>query len=332
MTYTKTGGDPPLIEKYGDLFHESRNCRKEAVEECGLPLIDLQYLSSSDEAERQACISDMATASSEWGFFQVVNHGISDELVERMRKEQRKVFEMAFEKKRSSSSLNDSYRWGGAPNAPSVNHMSWSEAFHVPLSKISDHQDDPPFNSLRLVMKEFAKAMAELALSLSGILARKLGQSPEYFPENCDERTCFLRLNRYPPCPFSPDVCGLVPHTDSDFLTILCQDQVGGLQLMKDSKWVSVKPNSKALIVNIGDLFQAWSNGAYKSVEHRVMTNPTVERHSIAYFLCPSYEAPISTSLQPPLYKKFTFREFRQQVQEDVKKMGYKIGLPRFLL
>lgn len=47
-----------------------------------------------------------------------------------------------------------------------------------------------------------------------------------------------------------------MPHTDSDFLTILHQDQVGGLQLVKDGKWISVKPNPKALIINIGDLFQ----------------------------------------------------------------------------
>jgi isopenicillin N synthase-like dioxygenase len=51
-----------------------------------------------------------------------------------------------------------------------------------------------------------------------------------------------------------------VPHTDSDYLTILSQDEVGGLQLMKDSKWVAVKPNPDALIVNIGDLSQVRLN------------------------------------------------------------------------
>ena len=49
-----------------------------------------------------------------------------------------------------------------------------------------------------------------------------------------------------------------MPHTDSDFLTILYQDQVGGLQLVKDGKWVAVKPNPHALIINIGDLFQVY--------------------------------------------------------------------------
>ena len=101
---------------------------------------------------------------------------------------------------------------------------------------------------------------------LAGTLARVLAEAVlgwgrpaagERFPEGCDETTCFMRLNRYPPCPISADAFGLVPHTDSDFLTVLCQDQqVGGLQLMKGARWVAVKPIPGALIVNIGDLFQ----------------------------------------------------------------------------
>lgn len=98
--------------------------------------------------------------------------------------------------------------------------------------------------------------MSKLANTLARVLAERLGHAGERFPEGCDERTCFLRLNRYPPCPLSPDAFGLVPHTDSDFLTVLCQDQVGGLQLMKGSRWLAVKPIPNALIVNIGDLFQ----------------------------------------------------------------------------
>jgi gibberellin 2-oxidase len=117
----------------------------------------------------------------------------------------------------------------------------------------------------RDVTREVASAMSKLANTLASVLAEALlGHAPagERFPEGCDETTCFLRLNRYPPCPFSPDTFGLVPHTDSDFLTVLCQDQVGGLQLMKDGTWVAVKPIPGALIVNIGDLFQVQTHDA----------------------------------------------------------------------
>lgn len=105
-------------------------------------------------------------------------------------------------------------------------------------------------------MEIYATDMQKLARMLARTLVMNMGEERKEVYDICDESTCFLRLNRYPICPIASEVSGLVPHTDSDFLTILHQDEVGGLQLMKDSKWVAVKPNQDALIVNIGDLFQ----------------------------------------------------------------------------
>lgn len=105
-------------------------------------------------------------------------------------------------------------------------------------------------------MTEYAAAMSKLSRLLATILTENLSQKRGEINEICDESSCFLRLNHYPACPLSPEIFGLVPHTDSDFLTILHQDEVGGLQLMKDSRWVAVNPIQDALIVNIGDLFQ----------------------------------------------------------------------------
>lgn len=330
---------PPLLDHYRALLDHSSSlepteqnshCSGVAMEECELPLIDLGGLRSHDKWERLGCAKAISKASTEWGFFQVVNHGISLELVKKMRKEQIEFFEAPFEYKATSRLLNNSYRWG-TPTATRPNQFSWSEAFHIPLTKVSEEDCYGDFISLREPMKEFAAAMSKLARQLAGVLAENLGHRREVLEDICDESTCFLRLNHYPACPVSSEIFGLVPHTDSGFLTILCQDQVGGLQLMKDFKWVSVKPNQEALIVNLGDLFQAWSNDVYKSVEHRVMANKT-QRYSIAYFLCPSYDSIIGSYREPSVYRHFTFREYRSQVQEDVKKMGYKVGLSRFLV
>jgi len=106
------------------------------------------------------------------------------------------------------------------------------------------------------IIEQFATTVSNLAQILANILAEKLGHQSSFFKDNCLPNTCYLRLNRYPPCPIDFRIHGLMPHTDSDFLTILYQDQVGGLQLVKDGKWVAVKPNPDALIINIGDLFQ----------------------------------------------------------------------------
>ncbi|XP_031499687.1 gibberellin 2-beta-dioxygenase 8-like [Nymphaea colorata] len=324
--------DPPLHKTYRTLFEKQQMENHDViVEEHELPLIDLHILKAGRQ-EREKCIRNMAKASSEWGFFQVVNHGISTDLLKRMSNEQAKVFRQPFEKKAKEKLLDfslETYRWG-APSATNLQQLSWSEAFHIPLAKCSDSSYSD--NTLRRTINEYAAAVSDLAQQLAQLLTENLGFRTSYFAQNCGPSSCYLRLNRYPPCPVSSEVCGLISHTDSDFLTILHQDQVGGLQLKKDGKWITVKPNQKALIVNIGDLFQAWSNDAYKSVEHRVMTNRKVERFSVAFFLCPSYDTIIETCRRPAIYRKFTFEEFRQQVQEDVRSMGHKIGLPRFLV
>ncbi|RWR90477.1 gibberellin 2-beta-dioxygenase 8 [Cinnamomum micranthum f. kanehirae] len=336
MLDSKMKSYPPLIDQCKsrlDPCHipwSSYGGEGHIIAECQLPLIDLRALiGHGSESERHACEAAIVKASSDWGFFQVLNHGISQELLEEMRREQKKLFELPQEKKVGCRLLNNSYRWG-TPTATSLKEFSWSEAFHIPLTNISeDGCFSEEFNSIRKVMEKVAIAMSDLARLLAGVLTETLGHKNGLF---LDEGSCFLRLNRYPQCPFSQEIHGLVPHTDSDFLTILDQDQVGGLHLMKDSKWVSVKPNPKALVVNIGDLFQAWSNDVYKSVEHKVMANSKVQRYSMAYFLCPSCESMIGSCKEPSLYKKFTFGEYRQQVQQDVKKTGRKVGLPRFLL
>lgn len=350
MSYNPNKIDPPFEEIYKDLFLK-HSCTPistctlttGAVEEQELPLVDLgRLLGAHKQREREKCKREIAEASKEWGFFQVVNHGISQEILEEMAKEQVKVFREPFHRKNKDKCVNmslspGSYRWG-TPTATCLGQLSWSEAFHIPLTDIIHTYNTNNVGNFSSTVKQFATTVLELAQKLANILAEELGNDYEttsFFQENCLPSTCYLRMNRYPPCPKYSQVFGLMPHTDSDFLTILYQDQVGGLQLVKDGKWIAVKPNPQALIVNIGDLFQAWSNGVYKSVEHRVVANPKAERFSTAYFLCPSNDAVIQswTSEEgPSMYRKFSFREYRQQVQDDVRTLGSKIGLSRFLV
>ncbi|OEL33052.1 Gibberellin 2-beta-dioxygenase 8 [Dichanthelium oligosanthes] len=349
--FAGSAAEPPLADSYHALVRRYGGGDDDGaldegavpVAECELPMIDVGCLTSAgggSEAERATCVAAIARAAEEWGFFQVRNHGVAPGLLDAMRREQARLFRLPFEAKATAGLLNDSYRWG-TPTATSPQQLSWSEAFHVPLAGVSGNGGRScnfgDLTTLRDVTREVAAAMSKLAGTLARVLAEALLGRPagDRFPEGCDEATCFLRLNRYPPCPVSrPDggAFGLVPHTDSDFLTVLCQDHVGGLQLMKGARWVAVKPIPGALIVNIGDLFQAWSNNRYKSVEHKVITNAMTERYSIAYFLCPSYDSPIGTCEEPSPYRTFTFGEYRSKVQEDVKRTGKKIGLPNFLV
>ncbi|KAI3680569.1 hypothetical protein L6452_35342 [Arctium lappa] len=334
--------DPPFQEFYKKLFDNhfinqssSKNNRIEAFQEAEerdefeLPLIDLSRLNRGG-FESEECKREIAEASQEWGFFQVVNHGVSLELLERTRHEQVKAFKKPFREKANGGhrDLNfpaGSYRWG-TPSATCLRQLAWSEAFHVPLTEIYTAGGA---TGLSMTTKQYATIVSNLAEKLAEILAEKLGKTSDFFKKNCVPSMCYIRMSRYPACPISPQVFGLMPHTDSDFLTILHQDQIGGLQLQKNGKWIDVHPNQETLLVIIGDLFQAWSNGAYKSLEHRVVANKQFERFSTAYFLCPSSETVIESCGETSIYRRFSFLEFRQQVQDDVKRFGHKIGLSR---
>lgn len=143
---TMMDSNPPLFHQYEFLlqstahlqpFNNGNDPTNSVMEECQLPLIDLKGLRSSNEKERVACRREIFGASEEWGFFQVINHGICTELLSRMNKEQMKLFGVAFEKKFTSGILDNSYRWG-TPTATHPNQFSWSEAFHIPLTKVSE--------------------------------------------------------------------------------------------------------------------------------------------------------------------------------------------------
>ncbi|XP_057764829.1 gibberellin 2-beta-dioxygenase 8-like isoform X2 [Salvia miltiorrhiza] len=263
---------------------------------------------------------------------QVINHGVPVDVVEKMRSEQMKLLRKPFQEKKALKDLNlsaGSYRWG-TPSPTCLEQLSWSEAFHVQLTDILDSLAQ---NSLRWSMEQFALAVCEVAKELAEILAEEMGGETGIFKERCLPKSCYLRLNRYPACPTYSHIMGLMPHTDTSFLTLLHQDNVGGLQLLKDGKWIAVKPNPHALIINIGDLFQAWSNNLYKSVEHRVVANPVKERFSAAYFLCPPRDTVIqSAQIGGAVYRSFSFGEYKKQIEVDVQSIGHKVGLQRFLL
>ncbi|KAK9938392.1 hypothetical protein M0R45_015135 [Rubus argutus] len=289
--------EPPFQRACKSFLQNTTKINKHPeVEECELPVIDLSHL-NFDPMNREKCINEIAEAASQWGFFQVVNHGISQEVLNSIKDEQKK--------------------------------FSWSEAFHISMADIPSMNEH---KSLRSTIEAFVKNVSDLAKSLAEILAQPLGIESSYFKENCPPRTSFLRLNRYSPCPFSSQVLGLCSHTDTAFLTIVHQDEVRGLELFNGGRWIGVKPNPEALVVNIGDLFEALSNGIYKSIKHRVVTNQEVERFSVAYFYCPSFDAVIQSrsTTDPAVYKSFTLREFKHQTQRDVEELGEKVGLSRF--
>lgn len=110
----------------------------------------------------------------------------------------------------------------------------------------------------REACEEYAEEMVKLGSKLMEAIAVSLGLPAKRFEEFFKDQTSFIRLNHYPPCP-SPDLAlGVGRHKDAGVLTILAQDDVGGLQVKRksDGQWVRVNPTPHALIINVGDIIQ----------------------------------------------------------------------------
>lgn len=127
-----------------------------------------------------------------------------------------------------------------------------------------------------------------------------------------------VNLNYYPICP-NPDLTvGVGRHSDVSSLTILLQDQTGGLHVrsLTTGKWVHVPPISGSLVINIGDAMQIMSNGRYKSVEHRVLANSNNNRISVPIFVNPKPDSVIGPLLEvigngeKPVYREILYTDY----------------------
>ncbi|KAL0722850.1 hypothetical protein Bca4012_037449 [Brassica carinata] len=328
---------PPFETHFSSIFGNSfpRSTSDEQTVQTSvvkLPVIDLSHLTNGEEAKHKRCVKQMVDAAKGWGFFQVVNHGIHKEVFEMMFCEDKKLFDRSFNEKvreKFSDSSKNCYRWGN-PNATSPAQYSFSEAFHITLAEISSYSNEG--NNFRTTIAMYVQEIARVAQMICEILGNQVNVNSKYFENIYALQNSFLRLNKYHPCVFGSRMFGLVPHTDTSFITILSQDQIGGLELKKNGQWIGVKPYSEALTVNIGDMFQALSNGVYQSVRHRVIPPANVERFSIAFFVCPYHETEIECFGHPKKYRRFSFREYKEQSERDVKETGDKVGLSRFLI
>ena len=163
------------------------------------------------------------------------------------------------------------------------------------------------------------------------------------------DHTSFVRLNHYPlndllSADEAADVTplgdmALHHHSDAGALTILLQDEVGGLQVEHDGSWIDVEPIPDAFVINTGDMMQVWSNDRFTAALHRVAARSTRARSSLPYFFNPSYSctyAPLPGSIRPddhPRYNPINWGEFRQaRADGDFADYGTEIQISQFVV
>ncbi|KAB5527668.1 hypothetical protein DKX38_021515 [Salix brachista] len=282
------------------------------------PVISMEKLNGE---ERAATMEKIKDACENWGFFELLNHGISHEFldtVERMTKEHyKKCMEQRFKELVASKALD------GVQTE--IKDMDWESTFHLrhlPKSNIAEVPDLD--DEYRKVMKEFALKLEKLAEELLDLLCENLGLEKGYLKKalygSTGSPTFGTKVSNYPPCPKPDLVKGLRAHTDAGGIILLFQDdKVSGLQLLKDGQWIDVPPMRHSIVVNLGDQIEVITNGKYKSVEHRVIAQTDGARMSIASFYNPGSEAVIypapalvekEAEERKKLYPKFVFDDY----------------------
>ncbi|XP_019184704.1 PREDICTED: gibberellin 3-beta-dioxygenase 1-like [Ipomoea nil] len=280
-----------------------------------IPVVDLGSRGAAEQIGR-ACKT--------WGAFQVINHGISGELLWRVESAGKRLFSLPLHQKlRAARSPNGVSGYGVARISSFFPKLMWSEGFTIvgsPLehSRLLWPQD---FNSFCEVVEEYEKEMKKLAGRMMKLILESLGVAEEDAKWGVESkgRCSALQLNSYPACPDPGRAMGLAEHTDSTVLTILHQNNTSGLQVFREGAaggWVTVPPIPGALVINAGDLLHILSNGLYHSVLHRAVVNRSSHRLSVAYLYGPPPGIKISplpklvAEGQPPLFRAITWSEY----------------------
>ncbi|XP_024948024.1 bi-functional coumaroyl CoA and feruloyl CoA ortho-hydroxylase Diox4-like [Citrus sinensis] len=292
-------------------FHqplEERFSEKKILDQVSIPLIDMSNWESPEVAK------SICDAAENWGFFQIVNHGVPLEVLERVKEATHRFFALPAEEKRKYSKENsptNKVRLGSSFVPLVEKALEWKD--FLSLFYGSEEETSafwPPVCKDETL--EYMKSSEVLIRRLMHVLVKGLNvKRIDEIREPMLLGSRRVNLNYYPMCPNPELTVGVGRHSDISTFTILLQDDIGGLHVRKDSgnDWIHVAPISGSLIINIGDALQIMSNGRYKSIEHCVIANGSQNRISVPLFVNPKPEAilcpfpEVLANGEKPLYK-----------------------------
>lgn len=289
-------------------------------------------------------LQQLDLACREWGVFYVADHGLNTATTERLFTEARRFFSRDAHEKKQVERTRDN-PWGYFDAELTKNTRDWKEIFDFG-PHIGDWVPQWPrgLTGFRQAYETHYQWCERLSFDLLEAIAHNLGVGGgllnyAFEPDN----SSFMRLNYYPRCPqpaapeavTAPDQghLGVNHHTDSGALTLLMTDSVPGLQVYIRGAWQEVPPLEGALIINLGDVLQVWSNDRYTAPLHRVCCQSNTERMSIPFFFNPSDScnyAPLGDPAQAR-YRSINWGEFRnQRVDGDYADLGDEVQISHF--
>ncbi|OIW01475.1 hypothetical protein TanjilG_19401 [Lupinus angustifolius] len=312
--------------------------KRGSVPKAHIPVIDIAALRSDSGEERSRVTQEIKHACLRWGFFQVVNHGMTEPVLDDALSACLKFFESPQEAKQKYLSTNvfNPTRYSTGLKTANDSVQFWRmflKHYGTPLSKWAETWPEDP-SDYREKMGNFLEEFKRVSLDVIPAVIESLGVNPTKLTEKFKEGMDVVTVNCYPPCPQPELALGLPPHTDFGCVTILHQSD-HGLEVFdeEDQTWKSVPAVPGALQVHIGDQFEALSNGIYKSVLHRATLNNVKTRISIAVQYSLDVDEQIHTAEEliddehPRKYKPSSLREFLNFLSRtDVAASGKNYG------
>lgn len=317
-----------------------------------VPVIDIAaVVQDASGAEARDAINEIAAACRDWGFFQVRNHGVSAQLIRETWSQTRAFFTQPIAVKEQILRTREN-PWGYYNNELTKNQRDKKEVFDYTTEgpdPIYQAENRWPEMSPEFVttMQAYRDACTNLGLSLLEAFCVGLDLPADYMRiDFARYHTGFVRLNYYPvKDPMRASNVAHLPvadlgvhhHTDAGALTVLLQDNVGGLQVFKDGFWHNVAPIEDALVINTGDMMQVWSNDIYQAPIHRVLAMDARDRFSIPFFFNPSAATtvdPLPTVVndaRPARYKTIPWSDFRgQRTDGDYADYGPEVQISQY--
>jgi isopenicillin N synthase-like dioxygenase len=302
-----------------------------------IPVIDINELNDPGtlEALDEAC--------RKWGFFQVINHRIPQSVIDFVFDQTNAFFSLPLAEKRRILRTKEN-PWGFFDRELTKNVRDLKQVYDFGPSDGSSIRPQWPAGmpEFRNAIHRYYRHCEKLGYRLLAAISTNLGMSPGYLSRGFGpDHSSFLRLNYYPvaltPASNRDGHLGVGQHTDAGALTVLLQDDQAGLEVFHDNEWHIVEPRKDALVVNIGDIVQVWSNDTYFAALHRVIASAEKDRYSIPYFMAPEYRTnyePVPTMVsddRPPRYKSINWGEFKRLRSDgDYADYGNEIQIERY--
>ncbi len=275
-----------------------------------LPVVDIApLLHARDEAAMTRVASEIAAACRDSGFFYATGHGVAPALFDRVMTASREFFALPEADKLDIAMARGGRAWRGyfpVGGELTSGRPDRKEGLYFGSELDAEHprvRARVPLHGPNLFPTQVAAlrpAVLEVMAALTGVghalisgVARALGLDSGYFARHYTaDPTVLFRVFHYPPGDAAAaEDWGVGEHTDYGLLTLLVQDEVGGLEVRTPRGWIAAPPIAGALVCNIGDMLDRLSGGEFRSTPHRVRNISGRSRLSLPLFFDPDYDA-----------------------------------------